>query len=240
MSNKTVIIIPTYNELQNIDKMIKEINSLGLSADILIVDDNSPDGTGNEVDELKKKIHNLDIIRRKQKEGIGPAYIEGFRYVLKNGSYDFIIQMDADFSHNPKDIPRLLEEAKNSDVVVGSRYIADGGVSNRWGNLRKAISKFGNIYARCITGVGVHDMTAGFKCYNSRVLEKVDLDRIFLNGYGFQVQILYEIAKRNFTIKEIPIFFDERTKDRSKMHLGIVAEAFFLLPLARVKSIFKK
>ncbi len=236
VNNTTVIVIPTYNEKDNIKKLISEILKLKLPVDILVVDDNSPDGTGGIVEFMKETTPNLDIMHRKKKEGLGPAYVEAFCYILNEKKYDYIIQMDADFSHNPKDIPRLLEAAKRYDIVVGSRYIKGGGISNRWGALRKFISKAGNIYAKLITGLGVNDCTAGFKCYREKALQSIDLNKIFLNGYGFQIQMLYELDKKNFTVREIPIFFDERVEGVSKMNLHIVLEAFFSLIAMRLKD----
>ena len=240
MHNNIAVIIPTYNEKDNIVRLIEEIDLLRLPVDILVVDDNSPDGTGDVVESIKKTKPNLDIIHRKKKQGIGPAYIEAFRHALKKGSYKYIIEMDADFSHNPKDIPRLIERAKQCDVIIGSRYVKGGGISNRWSFSRKFVSKFGNIYARFITGLKVNDCTAGFKCYREEALAALDFNRIFLNGYGFQVQILYELNRNKFGICEIPIFFDERIRGASKMNLHIVFEAFFSLIFMRMKDKFIK
>jgi len=240
LNNTTVIVIPTYNEKDNIKKLISEILKLSLPVDILVVDDDSPDETGDIVESMKETTPNLDIMHRKKKEGLGPAYVEAFRYILNEKKYDYIIQMDADFSHNPKDIPRLLEAARSYDVVVGSRYIKGGGVSDQWSTLRKLISRMGNIYARIITGLNIKDCTAGFKCYKWEALQSISLEKIFLNGYGFQIQILYELNKANLSMGEIPIFFDERTKGVSKMNLKIVVEAFFSLILLRFKNMFFK
>lgn len=238
MTNSTAVVIPTYNEKDNIKKLIEEIRKISLPIDILVVDDNSPDGTGDIVESLKKECAGLDIIHRQKKEGIGPAYINGFRHILGTGQYALIITMDADFSHDPKDISRFLEAARDADVVIGSRYVALGGVSDEWSRLRKYISVCGNIYARMVTGLRVMDCTAGFKCYRSEALKTLDFDKIFLNGYGFQIQMIYELNKKNFRIKEIPIFFDERKKGRSKMHINIVAEAFYSLIIMAAKDKF--
>lgn len=240
VSNEIAVVIPTYNEKQNIVKLIDEIDHLNLPIDILVVDDNSPDGTGDAVESLKKKKPNLDVIHRKRKEGIGPAYIEAFRYILQKSNYRYIIQMDADFSHNPKDIPRLLEVGKESEVVVGSRYVKGGGISNQWSILRKFISRLGNFYARVITGLNIRDSTAGFKCYRKKVLQSMDFDKIFLNGYGFQIQMLHELNKNNFRICEIPIFFEERVNGASKMNFHIVLEAFFSLMYMKIRDTFVK
>ena len=199
MRNNVAVVIPTYNEKSNITRMIDEINMLRLPIDILIVDDNSPDGTGETVELIKKNKTNLDIIHRDKKNGIGPAYIEAFQYLFNKGGYDYIVHMDADFSHNPKDIPRLLESAEEHDVVVGSRYIRGGGVSDRWSYVRKLLSKGGNVYARLITGLTINDCTGGFRCFNTKALQSVNLDEIFLNGYGFMVELLYR-AKKNICV----------------------------------------
>lgn len=233
MENNVVVIVPTYNERDNIAKLIDEIDALRLPIDIFIVDDNSPDGTGEAVEAIKKTKVNVNIMHRNNKTGLGPAYIEAFRYVLGKAKYDYIIHMDADFSHNPKVIPRLLEAVKTCDVVIGSRYIKGGGVSGRWGFTRKFLSRFGNAYARLITGLKVNDCTGGFRCYRRAVLESIDFNKWFLNGYGFLIQMLYEVDADKFKICEVPIFFDEREKDFSKMNLHIILEAFFSLLVFR-------
>jgi len=238
MPNNAVVVIPTYNEKDNIVEAIRQINALNLSIDILVVDDASPDGTGNLVEAAKKAMPNVDIIHRKRKEGIGPAYIEAFNYLLEKGEHDYIIEMDADFSHSPADIPRLVEAAAQYDVVVGSRYVEGGRVSGQWSLLRKFISRAGNIYSKIVTGLRVKDSTAGFKCYKKKALQSIDFKKINLNGYGFQIQILYELNKKKNSIKEIPIFFDERMKGKSKMHLSIVVEAFLSLPFMRLRDLF--
>jgi len=240
MANNIVTVIPTYNEKENIVELINEIGRLGMPADILVVDDGSPDGTGQVVESLKIAKPNISVIHRSKKEGLGPAYIEGFRHALNTGKYDYIVQMDADFSHNPKDIPRLLETAAQYDVAIGSRYIKDGGVSDRWNVLRKLISKGGNTYARFVMSLGSRDCTGGFRCYRSKVLESINFKKPFLNGYGFQIQLLYEIRKGNFLTCEVPIFFDERRGGISKMNLQIIIEAFFSLTTLRLKELFHR
>ena len=241
MALDAVVIIPTYNERENIADLIEAINKLALSLDILIVDDNSPDKTGDFVNSLRGSIPNLDIVHRKRKEGLGPAYIEGFKYALNKGAYKYIIQMDGDFSHNPSSISSLLDGARKCDVGIGSRYIEGGGVSDLWNISRKLISRCGNLYARIIMGLKTRDCTGGFRCYRKEVLEAIDFNKKFLNGYGFQVQLLYEITRKNFSTCEMPIFFEERLKGASKMSAHIVAEAFFSLALLRIKSVlFKK
>lgn len=240
MANNIAVAIPTYNEKDNIVGMIDSLNSLELAIDIIVIDDNSPDGTGDAIESARRSRPNVDVIHRERKEGLGPAYVAAFRQILKKGTYDFVVQMDADFSHNPKDVVRLLDAAKHCDVVVGSRYVKNGGVSREWAAFRKFVSILGNLYARFITGLRVRDCTSGFKCYRRRALGAMDLDTIFLNGYGFQVQILYELNKKGALMREIPIFFEERTKGSSKMSVSIVIEAFFSLILLRLRDIFKK
>jgi len=238
--HNVAVVIPTYNEKGNIAKLIGEINKLDLPIDILVVDDNSPDGTGNLVETLKKASPNVDIIHRKKKEGLGPAYITGLRHVLAKHAYDHIVQMDADFSHNPKDIPRLLEANRRYDVVIGSRYVKGGGISDKWNILRKIVSKFGNFYARFIIGLKIHDCTGGFRCYKAEALQSIDFNKRFLNGYGFLVQMAHEIDKNNFEMHKIPIFFNQRTKGLSKMNLQIILEAFFSLAWLRLRDSFGK
>ena len=238
MKNKVALVIPTYNERENIIEIIDFINKINSAIDVFIVDDNSPDGTGNLIERERSARKNLYIIHRVKKEGLGPAYIDGFKHVLKNKSYKYIIQMDADFSHNPEDIMRLLNMAKRCDVVVGSRYTHGGGVSEKWSVFRKFLSRIGNLYARLITGLKIKDCTSGFKCYRREALESVNLNKKFLNGYGFQIQILYELYRNGFSICEIPIFFEERGRGKSKMGLNIVFEAFFSLILLRIRNLF--
>ena len=234
MVNNTVVIIPTYNESENIPRLIRGINLLCMPIDILIVDDNSPDNTGDVIESMRAANPNLSILHRTQKEGLGPAYVHAFRHILKENRYDYLIQMDADLSHNPMDIPRLLESIKEYDVVVGSRYVKGGGVSDDWSIFRKYMSRCANIYARFITGLKVHDCTGGFRCYRKQALGSMDLDKNFLKGYGFQVQLLYDLKRENLMICEIPIFFSERTSGVSKMNLDIVVEAFISLILMRL------
>ncbi|MBN1353746.1 MAG: polyprenol monophosphomannose synthase [Candidatus Omnitrophica bacterium] len=240
MKNRAVVVIPTYNEKDNILRLVDEISGIVPGADILVVDDNSPDGTGDIAESASKTRPNLSVLHRCRKDGLGPAYIEAFRHLLKKNKYGYVVQMDADFSHSPKDIPRLIDAAADCDVAVGSRYTKGGAVTGKWHVARKCISQFGNVYARLVTGLGIGDCTAGFKCYNARVLEKIDFNRIFLNGYGFQIQMLYESKRNDFRICEIPIFFNERAKGKSKMDITIVWEAFISLLLMRARDLFSK
>jgi len=226
MSSKVYIIIPTYNEKDNILGLLGQIFNLGINnLNILVVDDNSPDGTGQLVENLKAKYSNLDILHRPQKAGLGKAYVAGFKEVLNKGA-DYIFEMDADFSHDPKHIPEFLAEIKNYDLVLGSRYIRSGGVEN-WNFTRRIVSRFGNIYARIILGLPIKDLTGGFKCYRRVVLEKIGLANLSSVGYNFQIETTYKAHQAGFKIKEIPIIFTERREGKSKFDVKIILESFW-------------
>jgi dolichol-phosphate mannosyltransferase len=222
------VVIPTYNEKGNIDSMIYELFSQNIAnLHILIVDDNSPDGTSQIVADLQKKYSNLQLIIREKKEGLGRAYIHGFSYALEHGA-DAIVQMDADFSHDPKDVPRLLHELQSTDLIIGSRYSHGISVIN-WPLRRLLISVFGNVYASTITGMPYKDVTGGFKAWRSQTLRDVDLTKIQADGYGFQVAMNYRTWKLGKIIKEVPIIFTERREGQSKMSKAIIREALFLV-----------
>jgi len=226
MSSKVYIIIPTYNEKDNIVGLLDQIFNLRINnLNILVVDDNSPDGTGQLVENLKAKYSNLDILHRPQKAGLGKAYVAGFKEVLNKGA-DYIFEMDADFSHDPKHIPEFLAEIKNYDLVLGSRYIRSGGVEN-WNFTRRIVSRFGNIYARIILGLPIKDLTGGFKCYRRVVLEKIGLANLSSVGYNFQIETTYKAHQAGFKIKEIPIIFTERREGKSKFDVKIILESFW-------------
>ncbi|HEY6626841.1 MAG TPA: polyprenol monophosphomannose synthase, partial [Ignavibacteriaceae bacterium] len=212
---KTLIIIPTYNELENLPRLLPEVLSKDESIDVLIVDDNSPDGTAAFVESQMKNNNRIHLIKRQSKQGLGTAYIAGFKYALQN-NFQFIFEMDADFSHDPKEIPRFLDEIKNSDVVLGSRYINGVNVIN-WPLRRLLLSSFANLYTSIITGLPVHDSTGGFKCFRREVLEAIDLNKVRSNGYAFQIEMTFKAWKKGFKIKEIPIIFVDRVKGKSKM-----------------------
>jgi len=233
---KTLIIIPTYNELENLPRLLPEVLSKEEGIHILIVDDNSPDGTAAFVEDQMTTNNRIHLIKRPSKQGLGTAYIAGFKFALKNG-YDFVFEMDADFSHDPKEIPRFLDEIKNSDVVLGSRYINGVNVIN-WPMRRLLLSSFANFYTRSITGMPVHDATGGFKCFRREVLEAIDLDKVKSNGYAFQIEMSFKTWKKGFKIKEIPIIFVDRVKGKSKMSKKIVREAVTMVWKLRIKSIF--
>jgi dolichol-phosphate mannosyltransferase len=226
------VILPTYNEAENIEPLVAAVRErLPESRRVLIVDDNSPDGTGEIADRLASEHDDVEVLHRMVREGLGPAYIAGFREALAGGA-DLVIEMDADFSHDPAYLPRLLEAAGRADVVLGSRYVAGGGVSD-WGPLRRGISRGGSAYARLALGVGVRDLTGGFKCFRREVLETIDLDAVRARGYAFQVELTYRAIQHGFEVVEVPIVFRDRRVGSSKMDLSIVAEAVWRLPLLR-------
>lgn len=233
---KTLIIIPTYNELDNLPKLLPEVLSKNEEINILIVDDNSPDGTAAFVENEMKNNDRIHLIKRSSKQGLGTAYIAGFKYALQN-NFELIFEMDADFSHDPKEIPKFLEEIKNSDLVIGSRYINGVNVIN-WPMRRLLLSSFANVYTRIITGMPIHDATGGFKCFRRKVLESINLDQVRSNGYAFQIEMNFKAWKKGFNVKEIPIIFVDRMKGQSKMSKKIVREAVTMVWKLRIKSIF--
>lgn len=224
--SKNLVIIPTYNEIENIEKMIRTVFDLPREFELLIVDDGSPDGTANKIKELQKEyVGKLYIEERQGKLGLGTAYIHGFKWALAR-NYDYIFEMDCDFSHNPKDLVRLLSACENgADVAVGSRYCKGGKVSN-WPLGRILMSYFASVYVRLILWIPVKDTTAGFKCYRKKVLETLELDKIRFMGYAFQVEMKYRAYKKGFKIMEVPIIFTDRVLGISKMSTKIFKEAF--------------
>jgi dolichol-phosphate mannosyltransferase len=223
--NTGLVVIPTYNERENIGRLVKEIFSYNLPLDILVVDDGSPDGTGELVEELIKNESRLFILHRLNKNGIGRAYIAGFKWALEH-NYEYIFEMDADFSHQTKYLNDFLTAIKDNDLVLGSRYIKGGGVQN-WSFIRKSISYLGCLYARMILGLKIKDLTGGFKCFRKRVIETIDLDKVQSSGFVFQIEMIYLAIKKGFQIKEIPITFMERESGRSKFDKSIFWEALF-------------
>ncbi len=234
---KSLVIIPTYNELENIPKLIPEILSQDDSIDVLIVDDASPDGTGKFIEEEMKKNQRLHLIKREKKMGLGTAYIAGFKYALDKG-YDFIFEMDADFSHDPNEIKNFLTEINDCDLVLGSRYIHGIRVLN-WPMRRLLLSFFASVYTRVITGMPIRDATGGFKCFRRKVLESINLDKVKSNGYSFQIEMTFKAYKKGFKIKEIPIVFVDRIKGKSKMSKKIVREAVVMVWKLRLRQIFR-
>lgn len=233
---KILIIIPTYNELENLPRLLTEVLSKDNNIDMLFIDDNSPDGTAKFIENEQKNNNRIRLIKRQSKQGLGTAYIVGFKFALQR-DYEVIFEMDADFSHDPNEIPRFLEEIKNSDVVLGSRYKNGVNVIN-WPMRRLLLSWFANIYTRVITGMPLHDATGGFKCFKREVLEAIDLNRVKSNGYAFQIEMNFKAWKKGFNIKEIPIIFVDRVKGSSKMSKKIVREAVFMVWKLRFQSIF--
>jgi len=234
-SGKVLVIIPTYNEKENIQKLVREIFNLNPTLHVLIVDDNSPDGTGDIVKQLKEENKNLYLIEREGKLGLGSAYIAGFKFALQNG-YQYIFEMDADYSHDPKEIPSFLETIKDADVVIGSRYCKGVNVIN-WPLSRLILSIFANKYTRVITGLPIKDSTGGYKCFRREVLEKINLDNIRSGGYSFQIEMNYKAWKKGFRIKEIPIIFIDRSIGKSKMSKKIVREAVWMVWKLKIRNI---
>jgi len=235
---KTIVIIPTYNENQNISKIINLIKNLDSDMDleILIIDDSSPDGTSLSVQKLQEKNKDLHLIIREGKLGLASAYCEGFKWAIKH-NFDYIIQMDADLSHNPKDILKFLSEIKNYDLIIGSRYKTGINVVN-WPLRRLILSYLANIYARFFTGVKVYDLTSGFKCIKIDMLKSIDIDNIKTEGYAFQIEINFLCWIQKAKIYEIPIIFHDRTVGQSKMSKKIIFEAIIKVPFLRIKKIF--
>ena len=228
---KTLIIIPTYNELENLRPLLQEIFSYAPDTGVLIVDDNSPDGTGKLADEIHNENPQVHVLHRAGKLGLGTAYIAGFKYAVAH-DYDAAFEMDADFSHDPRYLPDFLKAIEHADLVIGSRYIPGGGTPN-WSFLRRFISGGGNIFARFMLGIPVQDCTAGFRCYRRQVLESIDLDTIQSQGYAFQVEMAYRVMRQGFKIVETPIIFMDRRIGKSKMSRKIVIEAFIYVLRAR-------
>jgi dolichol-phosphate mannosyltransferase len=223
------LVLPTYNEAENIEPIVAAVLAkLPAAARVLIVDDASPDGTGELADHLAERHEQLAVLHRERKEGLGPAYVAGFRRALAEGA-QLVVEMDSDFSHDPVYLPRLLEAARRADLVLGSRYVPGGGVGD-WGPLRRAISRGGSAYARFVLGVEVNDLTGGFKCFRREVLEAIDLDSIHTRGYAFQVEMTYRALQHGFRVVEVPIVFHDRRVGSSKMSRSIVAEAIWRVP----------
>jgi dolichol-phosphate mannosyltransferase len=238
---KTIVIIPTYNEIENIEAIIRKVFSLSLPFHILIVDDGSPDGTADKVKSLQQEFPDrLHLEQRQGKLGLGTAYIHGFRYAIKNG-YKYVCEMDADFSHNPDDLIRLYEACAidGNDLAIGSRYIHGITVIN-WPIERVLMSYFASKYVQFVTGIPIHDTTAGFKCYRVKVLETIDLSSIKFVGYAFQIQLKFLAWKHGFKLVEVPIIFTDRKLGVSKMSGSIFKEAFFGVISLRIKSLFKQ
>ena len=234
---RAVVCLPTYNERENLEAMVQALGDvLDTSQDrVLVIDDGSPDGTGEIADRLAAELPWVSVLHRESKDGIGPAYRAGFRRALTDGA-ELLLEMDCDFSHDPADVPRLIATAREADLVLGSRYVSGGGTAN-WGLLRRVISRGGCLYAQVLLGVRVSDLTGGFKCFRRQALEAIDLDAVSAHGYGFQIETTYRVLRKRLRVKEIPIRFVERRAGASKMTGSIVAEAVWKVPVLRLRAL---
>jgi dolichol-phosphate mannosyltransferase len=230
---RVVVCLPTYNERENLERMVRALGDHGVS--VLVVDDNSPDGTGELADRLARELEYVDVLHRPRKEGLGPAYLAGFRRALAEGA-ELVFEMDCDFSHDPADVPRLIAATQDGDLALGSRYVPGGSVGN-WGLVRRVVSAGGSLYARLLLGVGIRDLTGGFKCYRRAVLETIDLDAISSRGYAFQIETTYRALRAGFCVVEVPIAFVDREEGGSKMSRSIVLEAVWRVPLLRLRAL---
>jgi len=231
---KAVVCLPTYNERENLEPMLRALGDKDVR--VLVIDDNSPDGTGELADRLAAELGYVDVLHRESKEGLGPAYLAGFRRALESDA-ELVLEMDCDFSHDPDYVPRLIAAVEDgADLALGSRYVPGGGVRN-WGLLRRVISAGGSLYARVILSVKVRDLTGGFKCYRRAVLESIDLDAVDSKGYAFQIETTYRALRAGFKVVEVPITFADREVGGSKMSKAIVAEAIWKVPGLRLKAL---
>jgi dolichol-phosphate mannosyltransferase len=233
---RSVICLPTYNERENIERMVAALRSLDLDdLHVLVIDDNSPDGTGAIADRLAAADDHVHVLHRERKEGLGPAYLAGFHRALELEA-DLVFELDCDFSHDPADVPRLAAATHDADLVLGSRYVQGGGTRN-WGPVRRFISRGGSLYAQVLLQVGLRDLTGGFKCYRRQVLETIDLDGISSLGYAFQIETTYRALRAGFRVVEVPITFADREVGGSKMSKGIVLEAIWRVPALRARAL---
>lgn len=235
---KAIVVIPTYNERENIERLTRDVLSQGGHFEVLVVDDNSPDGTGEIADRMAARDGRVHVLHRPGKLGLGSAYREGFKYALEEGA-DYIIEMDADFSHDPAMLPRFLEQMNQYDLVIGSRYLNGVSVVN-WPLRRLMLSYFASMYTRTITGLRLSDCTSGFKCFGRRVLETVDLDKVTSDGYSFQIEMNFRCQEEGFRLGEIPIIFIDRHSGTSKMSRKIVREAVFMVWKLKFRSVMRK
>jgi dolichol-phosphate mannosyltransferase len=226
-SRRSLIVIPTYNEADNLTPLVNDIRDLDCWFDILVVDDNSPDGTGQIADALSSQRPGIHVLHREGKLGLGTAYVAGFRWALER-RYDYVLEMDCDFSHHPRYLPRFLEEIERADMVIGSRYIEGGGTAN-WGLVRQIISRGGNAFARTMLGLKTRDCTSGYRCYRGSTLQMVPWEALQLEGYGFQVGAVFHVERLGGKVAEFPIIFEDRRVGQSKMSLGIVLEALLFV-----------
>jgi dolichol-phosphate mannosyltransferase len=232
------LVLPTYNEAENLEKIVRaalpELAKATPDHHILVVDDGSPDGTGEIADRLAAEFEEVEVLHRTAKEGLGRAYLAGFERALVSGA-DLVLEMDADFSHDPQDLPRLIAASAEADLVLGSRYVPGGGVTD-WGLFRQMLSRGGSWYARVVLGVPVRDLTGGFKCFHRRTLEGIDYRNTHADGYGFQIEITYRALKAGFRVKEVPIVFRDRKEGTSKMSPRIAIEAVWKVPALRARG----
>jgi dolichol-phosphate mannosyltransferase len=238
-ANRVLVVIPTYNERENAAKIIAAVLAKDPRIDILIVDDGSPDGTGDIVDGIKAENPRVDVRRRPRKMGLGTAYVAGFRYALERG-YGLVFEMDADFSHDPNHLPQFLAAAENADLVLGSRYQGGKVTVVNWPISRLILSYFANVYARTVTGLRIWDLTGGFKCFRRNVLEAIDLSAVRSNGYAFQIEMSFRAWRRGFRIAEVPIVFVDRTEGTSKMSTHIMWEAVWMVWRLRLMAMLGK
>ncbi len=232
---RALICLPTYNERENLEPMVRALAGVLEPDDgVLVIDDASPDGTGALADDLARELPFVDVLHRQKKQGLGPAYLDGFRRALA-GDAALVMEMDCDFSHAPADVPRLIAAAADADLVLGSRYVPGGGVRN-WGPLRRAISRGGSLYAQRLLGLRVRDLTGGFKCYRREVLERIDLAAVGSRGYAFQIETTYRAIRAGFSVAEVPITFVDREAGGSKMSRAIVLEAVWKVPALRLAA----
>jgi dolichol-phosphate mannosyltransferase len=233
---RATVCLPTYNERENLEPMLRALGEVLRAGDrVLVIDDGSPDGTGELADELAARLDFVDVLHRPSKEGLGPAYLAGFRHLLE-GESELILEMDCDFSHDPTDVPRLIAAVEDgADVALGSRYVSGGGVGN-WGVVRRAISRGASVYTALFLRMGVKDPTGGFKCFRRSVLETIDLGAVTARGYAFQIEVTYRAKRAGFRVVEVPITFDDRTAGSSKMSRRIVLEAVWRVPLLRLRG----
>jgi dolichol-phosphate mannosyltransferase len=232
------LVLPTYNEAENVEPVVRasleRLAEAGVPYHVLVVDDGSPDGTGEIADRLAAELEPVRVLHRQRKEGLGRAYLAGFDVALAGGA-ELVLEMDADFSHDPADLPRLIRAAEDADLVLGSRYVKGGGIAD-WGPLRRAVSRGGSWYARAILGVPVRDLTGGFKCFRRSVLETLQLDGVHADGYGFQIELTYRAIRAGFRVEEVPIVFRDRRVGSSKMTLRIALEAVWKVPALRLRG----
>lgn len=229
-----LVCLPTYNERENLERMLRALAPQGVR--VLVIDDNSPDGTGDLAEELARELDFVSVLHRPHKEGLGPAYLAGFREALA-GDAEYILEMDCDFSHSPDDVPRLVQAcADGADIALGSRYVPGGGTEN-WGRSRRIVSAGGSLYARVLLGVGIRDLTGGFKCFRRSTLERLDLDAIHSKGYAFQIEMTYRALRAGFRVAEVPIVFVDRTHGTSKMSRTIFLEAVSRVPALRLAAL---